>query len=72
MVFSDLALPAEAGLAKAGNRFPSPITSGKFFAAPWARDTVFQDSSGDQAGSEAKLGVGSFNSLRPVTSMVKR
>jgi hypothetical protein len=25
MILSDLALPAEAGFAKAGNRFPSPI-----------------------------------------------
>jgi hypothetical protein len=25
MIFSDLPSPAEAGFAKAGNRFPSPI-----------------------------------------------
>ena len=29
------------------------------------------DRSGDQAGSEAKLGVGTFHSLRPVMSIVK-
>ena len=31
MIFSDLASPAEAGFAKAGNRFPSPIKSGTGF-----------------------------------------
>jgi hypothetical protein len=31
MIFSDLASPAEAGFAKAGNRFSSPIKSGTGF-----------------------------------------
>jgi hypothetical protein len=31
MIFSDLPSPAEAGFAKAGNRFPSRIKSGTGF-----------------------------------------
>jgi hypothetical protein len=31
MIFSDLAAPAEAGFAKAGNRFPPPVESGAGF-----------------------------------------
>jgi hypothetical protein len=31
MIFSDLPSPAEAGFAKAGNRFPPPIKSGAGF-----------------------------------------
>src|SRR4029077_3818320 len=39
--------------------------------APLARLTGPHDSSGDQAGSEAKLGVGTRCSLRPEISTVK-
>jgi hypothetical protein len=37
------------------------------FAPPLLR---LYDNSGDHAGSDAKLGVGTFSSFRPVTSIV--
>ena len=42
------------------------------FACAGAHRQKSYDSSGDQAGSEAKLGVGTFSSLWPVRSMVQR
>src|SRR5882724_12780643 len=37
---------------------------------PCPHRTTFHDNSGDQAGSDAKAGVGTFCSFRPVTSTV--
>ena len=49
----------------AGSRAtPSPSTAARAFEQRY-------DSNGDQAGSEAKLGVGTRCSLRPVMSIVK-
>jgi len=56
-----------SGNREAARKWP-PASTGA--ATAEARAVTGYDSSGDQAGSEPKLGVGSFSSFRPVMSIV--